>query len=77
MDKEYSNLEVQMSDEDKELIIEAFVRRKLDPAAYVQYLDELSQGRSIEEALLVAVINECVLEALRNKIQEMEQIEET
>lgn len=68
MTKQFENIDVDITDEQKFLLIEKFIEEKLDPASYSMFLDELKQGTYIEYAATTAIVNEMILQALKDHI---------
>lgn len=68
MSEDFEMIQIDVSDEDKITLIEQFVRTKLSPASQSAYIN--SDGECVEDALFEAVLNEMILQALIDHIED-------
>lgn len=68
MTEHYEQLEVDIDDDTKKELIKMFVKERLDPVSQATFEDRLTQGSYLEDALFDAVINEMVLQCLKEHI---------
>lgn len=70
MSENYELIEVDLSDEDKIVLIERFIATKLSGASQRTYLVELEKDDTcVEDALFQAILNEMVLQVLIDEIE--------
>jgi hypothetical protein len=65
MTNEFETIEINISDEDKILLIQQFVKERLSKSAQFTFIEECKQV-SVDEALFIAVINEIESEKTNN-----------
>ena len=69
MSEEFPEVEVELSDADKDLLAGVYVITNLRPAAQYQYQHLVNNGLSIKDALFHAIINDVVLASLEKEVE--------
>lgn len=67
-------IELDLSDEDKELLIKIFVETKLNQASTETFYNELNTTNDVYSALYMACINEEVIELLKSAINKQKSL---
>lgn len=66
--EEFHTIEVQLSDSDKELLVTKYIESNLTPASIHTYHLLIAEGITVCEAVHDAILNEIILQALRDEI---------
>jgi hypothetical protein len=74
---DFSSIDIEVTPEQQDLMVEAFVRRNLRPESVCTYDTDRSNGTSVGDALYHAVFNEFVIEALLDQIAAQEAADPT
>ena len=73
-DREFANIEVNVTDEEQDALVEAFVRRTMTPESVSVFETEMMAGSTTEHALYRASFNEMVIRVL---VEQIEQVKTT
>lgn len=76
MSEEYPSVEVELSDEDKDLLAGVFVITNLRPASQFHYQELVNSGESVKDALFTAIVNDVILAALEKEVERIKEQEE-
>lgn len=66
---EFPEIEVILSDEDRELLTTNYIETTLSPASIHTYHLSIADGNRLCEAVHEAILNEIILQALRDEIK--------
>ena len=68
-DHEFANIEVSVTDEEQDTLVDLFIRRVMTPESVSVFDAELAAGSSVEHALYRASFNEMVICVLAEQIE--------